>query len=132
MVGPYATMRSPPLALDGRTAGREEDSQDAKKGRDRRASLTVAASAYKDDGFVNYGAHGDGSPLRALHSDARRSRSRPRLAATKTSSSSFFTTASRVRLHSRCTADKHAYTVGPEFRVRTGRFTAGAAEITSM
>lgn len=48
----------------------------------------AAASAYKDDGFVNYGAHGDGSSLRALHSDARRSRSRPELAATKTSSSS--------------------------------------------
>lgn len=34
------------------------------------ASLTAAASAYKDDGFVNYGAHGDDS-LRSARASAR-------------------------------------------------------------
>jgi hypothetical protein len=50
-------------------------------GGERGTSLTAGASAYKDDGFVNYGARGGASPLRAHSrrtralSDARRSRS---------------------------------------------------------
>lgn len=104
------TMRSPLFVRKG-----AEDSQYAKKGRDRgrgrrEASLTATASAYKDDGFVNYGAHGDGSPLRALHSNARRSRSRPKLTATKTSSFSSFLHLLLACVPRRCTADKHAYT----------------------
>lgn len=58
------------------------------RGGGRHVSLTGrAASAYKDDGFVNYGAHGDDSrcALLARCTDTRRSRSRPALP-TKTSS----------------------------------------------
>lgn len=72
--------RSPPSPLSSlsirRVSGGLEERRDRDRDRERekdRASLTTAASAYKDDGFVNYGAHGDDS----LHSDARRSRSRP-------------------------------------------------------
>lgn len=55
----YGSLRASERARGGQSAGREE------RERSGGASLTAAASAYKDDGFVNYGAHGDGSSLRA-------------------------------------------------------------------
>ena len=107
-------MRSPLFARKG-----TEDSQNAKNGRDRGerregASLTATASAYKDDGFVNYGR-------------SWRWFSAPRAALQRTSLSVtteadchenfLFLLLLHLLLacapHRRCTVDKHAYTPIP-------------------